>query len=122
MCWQRLAGRGLPIKSQKDVVLSPLNFVPLTRRPSPTVLVARRAPDEERNFGSDGPKVSRLQSKVGDVISIVMNKNGVLAGATKFRNHVPKGLRKAITRLLVKCQVKVNIEVYWLKARSSRWH
>lgn len=47
-------------------------------------------------FDRMAPKVPGLQSKVRDVISAVMNNNGVLTCATKFRNHVPKGQRKAI--------------------------
>lgn len=52
MCWQRVAGRGQPVKSQKRVMLSPLNFVSVARRPSP-----------------NGPGGSKLE----DVSSIVMN-------------------------------------------------
>ena len=42
-------------------------------------------------FDRMAPKVPELQSEVRDVISAVMNNNGVLTCATKFRNHVPKG-------------------------------
>ena len=60
-----------------------------------------------------------LQSKLGDEISIVMEQQWRPSRRYQVSKPRPKSLSKAVTRLLVKRQIQVEIEVYRLGRQEA---